>query len=189
MLLINLNRGVIRIDEICSYQTERIDYNLIDAERFVSTENMLQNCEGVVNYEGVPNVDSVIKYRSGDILVSNIRPYLQKIWLADCDGGCNPDVLVIRVNDTTKFNPKYVYYALRRKAFFDHMMSGKTGVKMLRGNKVNNLRFEIPNINLDEQNQVLSEVLSIEAKISAAQKAMEECIVNKSSLIKDTLFD
>jgi len=38
-------------------------------------------------------------YFKNDILVGNIRPYLKKIWFADCFGGTNGDVLVIHLTN------------------------------------------------------------------------------------------
>ena len=39
--------------------------------------------------KSVPASGAVIAFKSGDVLIGNIRPYLKKIWLADCDGGTN----------------------------------------------------------------------------------------------------
>lgn len=149
---------------------------------------MLQNCEGIIKFIGTPEVDSVIEYKKGDILVSNIRPYLQKIWIADCDGECNPDVLVIRVKDKTQFSPLYVYYTLRRKAFFDHMIQDKSGVKMPRGNKINNLRFEIPNIQYTEQQQILKHVEEMEKVIASAIDVASSCETRKREVLNKYVF-
>lgn len=156
---------------------------------YISTENLLPNCEGRTFYEGTPAEETVIGFKKGDILVSNIRPYLQKIWLADCDGGCNPDVLVIRVKDTRLFSPKFVYYALRRKMFFDHMMQGKSGVKMPRGNKTNNLRFEIPNIGWNEQHEILNHVEKMEVEIQNALSLMNSCEGKKRDIVNKYIFE
>ncbi len=177
------------MSKIAAYQTNRVDYTSISPDSYISTENMLPNCEGVVSYNGTPNVESVIEYRKGDILVSNIRPYLQKIWIADRNGGCNPDVLVIRINDTSAYDPLYVYYALRRKAFFDHMMSDKSGVKMPRGNKINNLKFMIPDISFNEQKKFVSKALEYENIISAAKETMESAQKRKKELVRNYIFN
>lgn len=150
---------------------------------------MLPNCEGRTIYEGTPGVETVIEYKKGDILVSNIRPYLQKIWFADCDGGCNPDVLVIRVKDPEQFSPKYVYYALRRKNFFDHMMQDKSGVKMPRGNKINNLRFEIPKIELEEQLNIIGQIEAMEKVIQKSINLMSTCESRKREIVNKLIFD
>ena len=175
--------------QICEYQTHRVSYLEINPMHYISTENMLQNCEGRELYEGAPEVETVIEYKKGDILVSNIRPYLQKIWFADCDGGCNPDVLVIRVKDPIQYSSEFVYYALRRKAFFDHMMQDKSGVKMPRGNKVNNLRFEIPNVNIDEQKIILNNVRLMEQKIREATKTMQTCESCKREILNEYILN
>lgn len=176
------------MNKIASYQTDRVPYDSIQADSYISTENMLQDCEGVAPYTGSPNTDSVIEYRKGDILVSNIRPYLQKIWIADRNGGCNPDVLVIRVDDASKYDPQFVYYTLRRKAFFDHMMTDKSGVKMPRGNKVNNLRFAIPNIPIQEQRKILVTVLEMEHEIEKAKQSMDSAQKRKKELFDKYVF-
>lgn len=181
--------GVILLNQICDYQTDRIDISSIDPMNYISTENMLPNCGGRTFYDGIPAEETVIGYKKGDILVSNIRPYLQKIWLADCDGGCNPDVLVIRVKDTRLFSPKFVYYALRRKMFFDHIMQGKSGVKMPRGNKANNLRFEIPNIGLSEQHEILNHVEKMEVEIQNALSLMNSCETRKRDIVNEYIFE
>ena len=102
---------------------------------------MLQNFEGVKAFTGKTEAESAVAYRKGDILLSNIRPYLKKLWLADKDGSCSPDVLVFRP-DTTKILPEFLYYSLRRDDFIDFIMhnAGTKGIKMPRGNKE-----EIPN--------------------------------------------
>lgn len=150
---------------------------------------MLPNCEGRILYEGTPDVETVVEYKKGDILISNIRPYLQKIWFADCDGGCNPDVLVIRVKDTERFSPKFVYYTLRRKMFFDHMMKDKSGVKMPRGNKINNLRFEIPNIELKDQLKILLQVEAMEKHIQRSINLMNTCEIRKRKIVYNLVCD
>lgn len=39
---------------------------------------MLQNFEGVKAFTGKTEAESAVAYRKGDILLSNIRPYLKK---------------------------------------------------------------------------------------------------------------
>ncbi len=105
-------------------------------ESYITTDNMLQNCEGIRPYDGTDNITSAIAYQKGDILLSNIRPYLKKIWQADRNGSCSPDVLVLRPN-SDKVDSRFLYYSLRRDAFFDYIMNeaGTRGLKMPRGNK------------------------------------------------------
>lgn len=67
------------LKQICSYSNERISMSEMSVADYISTDNLLQNYEGVRPYDGEPNINSAVKYDKGDILLSNIRPYLKKM--------------------------------------------------------------------------------------------------------------
>src|SRR5690606_26666462 len=90
-----------------------------------------------------------------DILIGNIRPYLKKIWLADCDGGTNGDVLVIHITDSS-INPRYLFQVLANDKFFAYNMRHAKGAKMPRGNKSKILEYKIPIPPLEEQRRIVS---------------------------------
>lgn len=172
-----------RLGEIAPYGAERILYREIAPESYVSTDNLLQKCEGVKLYDGNPNVESIVKYEKGDILVSNIRPYLKKIWLADKDGGCSPDVLVFRIPDKSEVLPKFLYSAMTQDSFFGFMMSKKKGMKMPRGDKNTIPDYKIPVPPLAEQQQIVAQISALEEKIAAAKRVMAECPHKKQEVL------
>jgi type I restriction enzyme S subunit len=86
---------------------------------------------------------NLTEYRSGDILIGNIRPYLRKIWLADRTGGTNGDVLVVHLTDDT-VNPRYLYQVLTDERFFEYNIQHSKGAKMPRGSKPHILQFQVP---------------------------------------------
>ena len=177
-----------KISALAPYTTKRVAYNKITPEYYVSTDNMLQNCEGITKYEGTPNVDSVIEYKVNDILLSNIRPYLKKLWLSDCDGGCSPDVLVFRVDDTKTVLPKYLYYCMKQNRFFDWIMSDVKGMKMPRGKKDTIASFEVEIPSIEEQKKIIKEVESIEI-VRTKNKVVVERLQDKiAEIFKRTVF-
>ena len=96
-----------KLGNVAPYVTKSIKMQSVSVDDYISTDNMLQNCAGIVSYTGTPNISSVTEYLKGDILVSNIRPYLKKIWLADKNGGCSKDVLVFRNKTPKTLNNEY----------------------------------------------------------------------------------
>ena len=174
------------LKQVCYYSTERISMNDFAVTDYVSTDNLLQNCEGVREYEGEPNISSAVKYKKGDILLSNIRPYLKKIWLADKDGGCSPDVLVIRPNSNDCI-PAYLYCALARQQFFDFVMTDVKGIKMPRGNKEHIMRYEIPAISVERQQNVVSQISDYMEHIQMAKKVIESSAERKRMVLEQYL--
>ncbi len=164
---------IVHLDDVAQYVTEHVPYGDIAPESYVSTDNMLPDCGGVSPYDGEPNVDSVIRYNAGDILVSNIRPYLKKTWLADRDGGCSPDVLAFRVRDATKCIPQFVALLLKQDSFFDFMMAGKKGMKMPRGDKKAIPSFPFPLPPLSIQQQVVDECATVDTDCEKAEVDIE----------------
>ena len=147
-----------KLGDICDYVTSRTTR----IENYISTENMLPNKGGVCAPSNVPS-GTAIEYKVGDILISNIRPYFQKIWQADCNGACSADVLCIRANN--KADSKYLYYLLSQQLFFDYVMSGAKGCKMPRGDKKQIMQWQISLPSLEEQRRIAGILGAIDDKI------------------------
>lgn len=187
-VIVNSKFPLVQLGSVAPYVTTRINYSEIDPSAYISTENMLPSCQGIIVYDGTPNVDSVISFCKGDILVSNIRPYLKKLWLADRDGGCSPDVLVFRVRgasltqtdevNTTNENliciPEYLAQLLCLDEFFEFMMKDVKGMKMPRGNKENIPKYEIPLPPLTVQQAVADECAAVDEDCTKAKKTVED---------------
>lgn len=168
---------------IMCYVKERISYSAITPETYVSTDNMEQNCEGIVPYNGTPNVNTIVAYQKGDILLSNIRPYLKKLWLANCNGGCSPDVLVLHNNRPAQVDSSFIYYSLRRQGFFDFIMSDIKGMKMPRGKKETIEKFEIILPSLDKQKEVVEKMSKIDEEISKAKQYVANAYSAKQAIL------
>ena len=89
----------VALNEVAHYAKTRIEASEVNENNYVGVENLLQEKRGKTIASSVPASGAVIAFKSGDVLIGNIRPYLKKIWLADCDGGTNGDVLAVQIND------------------------------------------------------------------------------------------
>lgn len=182
-LLSSIQYGDDSLKTIAPFATKSIKYFEIESETYITTDNMLQNKLGIVPFEGEANISSITEYKKDDILISNIRPYLKKIWFADKDGGCSKDVLVLRSADTNKYLPKYIFYMLRRDVFFDYVMEGKKGIKMPRGNKEDILKYRIPIPSIDEQMRIVSQIEALESEITKARNLIENTASEKQTIL------
>lgn len=182
-LLSSLNNADSTLNTIAPFATKSIKYGDIESETYITTDNMLQNKLGILPFEGVANISSITEYKLEDILISNIRPYLKKIWFADKEGGCSKDVLVLRSADTSKYLPKYIFYMLRRDSFFDYVMEGKKGIKMPRGNKEDIMKYKIPMPNIDEQKRIVAQIEALELEITKARTLIENVASEKQAIL------
>ena len=108
-------------------------------------------------------------------MISNIRPYLKKIWLADRDGGCSPDVLVFRVKDEIAVLPEYLNICLSMDEFFAYTMEGKTGVKMPRGDKDAILRYGLRIPDIEIQKKIVAECSKLDVGCEKQRKEIQKC--------------
>ena len=175
------------LKNICQYRTKKVDVNHIDLESYVSTENMLPNKQGICISKSYPDTGYVNEYKKGDVLISNIRPYFKKIYLAKNDGGCSADVLVISPKKGT--NNKFLYYLLSQDAFFSYVMSGAKGCKMPRGDKKHILEWNIPLFDIGIQKGIADILSSLDAKIETNNKLNEKLEEMAQAIFKSWFVD
>lgn len=144
----------VKLEDVAKYSNARIDAEKLNANTYVGVDNLLPERRGKEKASYVPTAGRCIVYNVGDTLIGNIRPYLKKIWLADCVGGTNGDVLVIQA----KINfilPKFLYYVLSSDKFFVFDMQHSKGAKMPRGNKDEILKYIFALPPIEEQKRIV----------------------------------
>ena len=161
-----------KLDEIATISKERIGVGMLSSSNYISTENMKSNFGGVDLAACLPVSGNVIKFQQGDTLLSNIRPYLKKIWQARFDGGCSADILVFRSNKLC--NQDFLYYTLANEKFISYAMSGAKGVKMPRGDKEQMLKYELHLPTATEQNKITSLLSLLDQRIETQKKIIEK---------------
>lgn len=183
-----------RLGEIADFVTATTPTATIDLKWYIGTENMLAEKVGVIQNDAEVPYKAVREYLKGDVLVSNIRPYLKKIWLADCDGGCSTDVLVIRTHDRSICIPEFLVMLISDDAFFDFAMSNAVGTKMPRGDKKVLVNFGVKLPSLAEQKAIAAVLSDMDAEIAALeakrakyerikQGMMQELLTGKTRLL------
>ena len=170
------------LEDVAEFQKKRISSDLLNNSNYISTENILQNFGGVQNSISIPANTNVIEYQRGDVLLSNIRPYLKKVWLSDRHGGCSADVFVLRGNQCER---RFLYYVIASDRFINFVMSGAKGVKMPRGDKsqMEKFTFFIPtNV---EQKKIAMFLSMLDERIRLQNKIIEDLKKLKSAIYQE----
>lgn len=160
------------LGDICHYVTEKIAVGEVALQDYVSTENLIADKKGLSLATNLPQVGKVTKYQAGDVLVSNIRPYFKKIWLANREGGASNDVLVFRPKTEDVAN-RYLFYILANDKFFDYSTASSSGSKMPRGDKAQIMKYPVHLPNLETQKKIADILGTIDEKIELNQRMNE----------------
>ena len=153
-----------KLADIAEYVSDRISSDQISLDEYITTDSLLPGKRGRDTAQNLPPVACTLtNFKRDDILVANIRPYLKKVWQADSEGGCSPDVLAFRVKEG--HNSNFLYAVLLQDAFFDYAMRGSKGSKMPRGDKEQIMRYTVPTLSSAEEENIGRLVVDITSKI------------------------
>ena len=171
-----------KLKDIAIYVKDRVEIEKLSLHNYISTENMLPEKGGIQTASSLPAISMTSSFRKNDVLTSNIRPYFQKIWFADKEGGCSNDVLVLRAKDNCY--PKFLYYVLSENRFFDYSTASAKGTKMPRGDKSAIMGYKVPDFCVSEQMAIANILSSIDDKIALNKRINDKL----NALDKRTYF-
>lgn len=99
---------------------------------YVGMENISSGTGRLIPGEDARTVENGIDatFKEGDILFGKLRPYLRKVWIAEMDGSCSTEFLVMDSGslDTNRF----LFYTLLTEEFCSLVNDNCKGVKMPR---------------------------------------------------------
>lgn len=118
-------------------------------------------------------------FKAGDVLYGRLRPYLNKVWLADFGAVCSTEFHVMRVKERTTLLPAYLAVVMRTQlivAQTKHMMTGNTHPRLANEDVVNLL---IPLTDKETQQAIVDQTVS--RQIEAARlRAQAEAVWAKA---------
>lgn len=150
---------------------------------YVGTEDLIKDFGGL-NKVKKENV-SGIYFEKDDILISNIRPYLKKLWMSDEEGIASTDVIVYR---SKNIEPSLLKHILSTDSFFEHVAQGYKGSKMPRGDKsqMATFAFQIPS-DEKEQKKIANFLNLIDKKITCLRE-QEKALKKQKQAFMQQMF-
>ncbi len=145
---------IVELGQIAKQQEKVV----VNSDNFISFEH-IESETGKILY-----VDSAKKYKTktpfakGTLLYGRIRPYLNKVWLADRDGFCSTDIIrIVPINSDISF----LKYILLSHVFVKFATSKSTGTKMprVKWNAIASFKLALPPLPIQQQiAAILSEI-------------------------------
>ena len=130
----------------------------------------------------LPPSGSATRFKINDILISNIRPYLKKVWFASKEGGASNDVIVIRAKE--KVGDRYLSFMLKNDVFIEYVMKGAKGVKMPRGDIFLMQEYPLAYPSKPEQQKIADCLSSIDDLITAQTQKLDTLKTHKKGLMQ-----
>ena len=110
-------------------------------------------------------------FEKGDLLYGKLRPYLNKVWVAEFDGVCSTDILVFRPS-MFALN-KFLFYRLLSSDFVRYAHQNSTGVNHPRTSFKAISDFKIPLPPLAEQERIVARIEELFTQLDAGVAALE----------------
>jgi len=162
---------VVRLGELCQLDRENVEPRELPDMPYVGLEH-IDSGEPRLQRWGSSNEVSSSKHHfvPGDVLYGKLRPYLDKAILAEFEGVCSTDILVVKAN--TEFTlPEFLVHILHTQQFLSYAISTTSGTNLPRTRWTSLRDFKLALPPLPEQRRI-AHVLSIIQRAIAAQDAL-----------------
>jgi len=160
---------------------------ITDDDFLVALENIESNTglfiESSTEYE-----NNGIAFKKSHLLYNKLRPYLNKVYLAERNGICVGDIIVVECSK--KLLPKFLQYKMLSDAFCSIVMSSVQGTKMPRTSWefISSLKFGIPTPNeqlaianyLDDQTQNIDRLIANKKAQAEKLKELRQIEINNA---------
>ena len=168
--------------KVSVFVNERMPLDQISLSTYVSTVNILPDYEGLETASKLPPSGSATRFKKNDILISNIRPYLKKVWFANKEGGASNDVIVVRAKENVC--DRYLSFMLKNDVFIEYVMKGAKGVKMPRGDIFLMQEYPLAYPSKPEQQKIAECLSSIDELITAQTQKLATLKTHKKAMMQ-----
>lgn len=177
----------VTISSLAKLRGERIEpqnfpnmsFNYLGLEHIQSETGQLTTWETTqgASLQSTKNV-----FKKGDLLYGKLRPYLNKVYLAEFDGICSTDILVLETK-----HAKILKYILLSDIFVKQSSKLMKGVNLPRLQVKDFMNLQIPFPKDTEQEKIVAEIEKLEVQISELKKQLENIASEKDAALKKYL--
>lgn len=178
---------ITHLGNIIEISKEKVDPKICSESVYIGLENIERDTGELISIGNSKSVKSTkARFQPGEILYGRLRPYLNKIWLANCEGICSTDILVFLKNDY--IDNKFIFYRFLSKDFVNYSTLNSKGVELPRVNYQTISKFAIPLPPLPEQYRIVEKIeeefTRLNAGVSALKKAKALIPKYRQSVLK-----
>ena len=165
------NYARVPLAELAPVSKERGDPTAAPDSPYVGLEHVEKDTAKLVGSGTAAEVKSTKSvFRQGDLLYGKLRPYLNKVWLADFDGLCSTDILVFPKSE--HLDNRFLKYRFLARDFVNYANANSSGVNLPRVNLKALGRFEVSLPPLPEQRRIVARIEELFSRLDAGVAAL-----------------
>jgi type I restriction enzyme S subunit len=175
-----------RLGDACHQRNEITMPSGKGENKFVGLEHINPGEIGIHNYQLDTEVkSSKFRFHRGDILYGKLRPYLDKAVIADFEGICSTDLLVL--TNTDKALAEFLIYLIHSNKFIQNSISATSGTNHPRTSwkEISKFKFGLPP--LPEQRRIAEILSAADRKLELERRRKEKLERVKQGLMNDLL--
>ncbi|TYQ24030.1 restriction endonuclease subunit S [Pseudanabaena sp. UWO311] len=163
----------VRLGEIANYNGRtNINPEQIESETWLlDLEDIEKDTSRIIyraKYSERESKSTKSTFLKGDVLYGKLRPYLNKVVVADDDGICTTEIVPIVLFG--KVDPHFLRWALKRPAFLDYVNTLMYGVKMPRLGTEQAVESIHPLPPIAEQRRIVAKIDELMARCDDLEK-------------------
>lgn len=170
----------VALGQIIEPSKRRVDPTKSKAMPYIGLEHIEKSTGRLLNHGTSAEIRSTkTRFYKGDLLYGRLRPYLNKVHVAEFDGMCSTDILVYPNSEC--LSTKFLQYRLLCDDFVNYANSNVSGVQHPRVSASAIAKFVIELPPLNEQHRVVESIEQLLEKVDTVEKSLEQ--------VKDLLGD
>jgi type I restriction enzyme S subunit len=172
------------------YQVSELRREMIEpmefiTEHYVGLENIPRGKLRIISYGDASNLkSSKFKFKKYDILYGKLRPYLDKVALAETDGVCSTDIIPIVSKNS---DARFLAYMLHSDSFLQFAKSTISGTNHPRTAWKQMSHFKLPFPSISEQQKIAEILLTVDEKLGLLKGRRDHLEKLKKVLMNDLL--
>jgi type I restriction enzyme S subunit len=162
-----------RLGEVIEPSKERVNPLEIKEMPYISLEHIEKDTGKLLGHGSSGDVRSLkTKFNNEDLLYGKLRPYLNKVHLANFEGVCSTDILVFPKAE--HISNSFFFYRFLCRDFVNYASQNVSGVNLPRVNFGTLAQFEIAFPPFSEQHRIVAKIEELFTKLDAGIEALKK---------------
>jgi restriction endonuclease S subunit len=175
----------VKLGDVAYEVSERVDNPSTSGyDRFVGLEHFVSGDFTITSWGTTENLISAMKlFKAGDTLFARRNAYLKRASMADFDGICSGDAIVLRNNE--KMIDGFLPLILNTDHFWNYAIANAAGSMSKRVRVEDLMKYEFPLPPVDEQRRIADLLWAADDLIIRDEELITSLIVYKKSLFEN----